>query len=81
MIIGAPGESWDNRLIEINAPADLPIMGIRFEPVNSQDDLLGFCLDDMSWELVPEPSSVLALGGGILGLAGLLVRRRVSRLF
>ena len=75
VVIGAPGESWNDEFRQINTTPDLTIESIRFEGVNSQDDLLGFCLDDMTYNLVPEPSSLLALGGG-LGALGLLRRRR-----
>ena len=73
--IGTLGESWDNRFVEISTTPDLPISIIAFEGVSSPDDLLGFCLDDMTITLIPEPSSLLALGGG-LGALGLLHRRR-----
>lgn len=33
-------------------------------------------LDDMNVELVPEPGSLMALGTGLIGLAGFVVRRR-----
>ena len=75
-VIGAEGKSWDNRLIDLSTTPDLPFELIRFEGVNSPDDLLGFCLDDMTITLVPEPSSLLALAGGLMGLGGLLLRRR-----
>ena len=74
-IIGAPGESWRNEFRQINTTSELPIELINFEGVNSSNDLLGFCLDDMTFTLVPEPSSLLALGAG-LGALGLLRRRR-----
>ena len=75
-VIGAEGESWDNRLIDLSTTPDLPFELIRFEGVNSPDDLLGFCLDDMTITLVPEPSSLLALAGGLAALGFPLIRRR-----
>ena len=74
--IGGVGESWDNRYLAISTTPNLPFELLKFEGVNSADDLLGFCADDMTITLVPEPSSLLALGGGSMGLAGLAVRRR-----
>ena len=79
MVIGAQGESWNNEPIGISTTPDLPIYGLVFEGVNSDDDLLGFCLDDMTITLVPEPSSLLVLGGGV-GALGLLCRRRTSNI-
>ena len=76
LVVGAAGESWDNRYIEISTTPDVPFDTLRFEGVNSQSDLLGFCLDDMTITLVPEPSSLLALAGGLAGLAGITLRRR-----
>ena len=77
-VIGAIGESWDNRLVALSTTPDLPFELIRFEGVNSPDDLLGFCLDDMTITLVPEPSSLLALAGGLMGL-GLLCKKVNSK--
>ena len=77
-VIGADGESWDNRLVELSTTPDLPFELIEFEGVNSPDDLLGFCLDDMTITLVPEPSSLLALAGGLMGL-GLLCKKVNSK--
>ena len=74
LIIGGPNVSWSNEFREINTTPELSINSIYFEGVNSDEDLLGFCLDDMTITLVPEPSSLLALGSGVLGLWGL--RRR-----
>ena len=79
IVIGVPGESWDNRLIEINTTPDLPFEMLRFEGVNSYADLAGFCLDDMTITLVPEPSSLLALAGGLGALQLALIRRRRNR--
>ena len=77
VVIGAPGESWNNRYVEITYPQSSFEM-LDFEGVNSPDDLLGFCADDMNITYVPEPSSLLALGAGLLPLA-VGVRRRCRR--
>jgi hypothetical protein len=74
-VIGAEGESWDNTRVELSTTPDLPFELIRFEGVNSPDDLTGFCLDDMTITLIPEPSSLLALAGGLAAL-GFLRRRK-----
>jgi hypothetical protein len=76
VIIGAPGEAWNNRLVEISTSPDQPFDTLDLSGVNSPDDLLGFCADDLTVNLIPEPSSLLALGGGLMGLG--LLRRRVT---
>ena len=73
--IGSPGESWNNVYAEINSPEG-SIRGVRFEGVSSPDALLHFAADDMTIVPVPEPSSLLALASGFLGLSGLALRRR-----
>lgn len=74
-IIGASGESWNNRYVEVANPGHVFNM-IWIEGVNSQDDLLGFCLDDMTVTPVPEPSSMLVLASGIAGLGGIAFKRK-----
>jgi hypothetical protein len=72
--VGAAGGSWDNHYSEIIS-TDAPFYKLIFEGVNSPNDLLGFCIDDMTITYVPEPSSVLALCAGI-GAMGAVIRRR-----
>ena len=72
--IGAPGQSWDNVYMEITSP-DVPFNELMFRGVSSPNDLLGFCMDDMTITYVPEPSSLLALCAGI-GAMGAVIRRR-----
>ena len=79
VVIGGPGESWNNRLVEIRTTGGLPFSMIALGGVSSPDDFLGFCLDDMTINLIPEPSSLLALGAG-LGALGLAIRRRTSNI-
>lgn len=71
-LIGAPGESWDNVSVEIASAAG-EIHFVHFGWVNSPDDRLGFCVDDMTIIPVPEPSALAAL---LCGLGGVLLRRR-----
>ena len=76
VIIGTADGAWENVPVEISTAPDHPFFELDFEPVNSPDDLLGFCADDMTITLVPEPSSLLALAGALMGLGGLALRRR-----
>jgi hypothetical protein len=73
-VIGAPGESWNNRYVEISSPGH-SFSELQFEGVKSSSDLQGFCMDDMTIDYVPEPSSLLALAAG-LGALGVFIRRR-----
>ena len=77
IVIGSPGQSWDNVYVEIDSP-DVPFYKLVFRGVNSPNDLLGFCMDDMTITYVPEPSSLLALCAGI-GAMGAGIRRRRGR--
>ena len=72
VVIGAPGESWDNRYVEIGSSSH-PFNELQFEGVNSRTELLGFGLDDMTITPVPEPGGMLCL---VVGVIGVLVRRR-----
>ena len=72
--IGGTGESWDNRYIEVDSPTGA-INSVGFEAVSS-GALSGFCLDDLSVTPVPEPSSLAALFCGLVGVGGVVVRRR-----
>jgi len=74
-LIGATGESWTNRYVEITSEPE-EIAFVHISGVTSQDDRYHFCLDDLTIVPVPEPSSLLALGSGVLALAGLALRRR-----
>lgn len=76
VVIGASGESWNNGYIEMSAAPGLSFEMLEFAGVNSPDELLHFCADDMTIVPVPEPSALLALAGG-LGVFGLpFIRRR-----
>lgn len=70
ILIGAAGESWDNEYVQISSTKGIGI--VVFRPVTT-DALLHFCADDMNMEFVPEPSSFLVLG---TGLVPLLLRRQ-----
>jgi hypothetical protein len=75
VVIGDANDSWNNRYVEISSPG-VVFNHLEFEGVNSTSDLLGFCADDMTITPVPEPSSILALIGGIAGIGGFALRRR-----
>ena len=75
VVIGDSGQPWDNQYVEIDSPNGL-INYLKFEGVNSPDDLLGFCADDMTVEPVPEPSSLAALAFGLLPIGVAAIRRR-----
>ena len=76
-VIGGLGESWDNRYVEIRPSSpQYSFEEIVIESVNSPSDLTGFCADDMTITLVPEPSSLLALAGGLVALGLPVIRRK-----
>ncbi len=51
---------------------DRIVLGLGFSGLERQDGYV----DDVSYSLVPEPDSTLALTGGLLGFVGLVRRRR-----
>ncbi len=73
-IVGAPGTSWQNVYVEIVGSPD-PIRYVDFMPV-TDGALQHFCLDDLTIEFIPEPSSLAALGLALAMGAG---ARRVGR--
>ena len=72
--IGAAGESWNNRYVEISSPAG-DITSISFLPT-TPGSLGHFCMDDITIEPVPEPCSLAALALGLAPVAGHVIRRR-----
>lgn len=72
--IGAPGGAWSNTYAEIHSPAG-QISIVELRPVTT-DALSHFCADDITVTFVPEPSSLLALGSGLVALGLPWLRRR-----
>ena len=70
--VGAVGESWNNRYVEI-ASAEGLIDLVMLHSVSSDDALLHYSADDMTIIPVPAPASLLGLA---TGLAALALRRR-----
>ena len=76
VVVGASGESWNNRYVEITAGPGQSFEWLEFAGVNSQDDLLHFCADDMTIIPVPEPGGLIGLASGLGALALPALRRR-----
>lgn len=76
--IGTLDGSWDNVYAEVRSTQG-SIWGVGFEGVSSPDALFHFAADDMTIVPVPEPSSLLALAGGLGALGFPLIRRRRGR--
>lgn len=72
--IGAEGESWNDRYVELNATD--PFWKVVFSPIGQLNPQLYFSMDDLKLTPVPEPSSVAVLGAGLLPLGFSLRRRR-----
>lgn len=73
VVIGGPGQSWNNSYVQINS-SGTPFDSLYFESISSSG-LGGFCVDNMTVNLVPEPSSLLTLLAGLGGF-GVMLRRR-----
>jgi len=72
-LIGSQGGSWNNKYVRLDYAAGIREM--EFEAVTA-DALVHFCVDDLTINFVPEPSSLLALSAFLAPLAGLAIRRR-----
>jgi hypothetical protein len=74
VLVGAPGESWTNRYVELRA--DTPMRGVHFWNVSSDQALFQYSADDITIEFTPEPSSLAALSLALAGIGIGAVRRR-----
>jgi hypothetical protein len=73
---GAPCSSALNIDTEFGLPAPFPTLGIDGSVQGSSGTVLAYNADDPGkWTSVPEPSSLLMFGAGILGLAGFSLKR------
>ena len=79
MLIGGSGELWNNRYVNISAPAGGIIDYFEFDGIKSPENLCYFCADDMTITPVPEPSSFFTLLCGIGGISGMILRRQRNR--
>lgn len=70
VMIGDSEGTWKNVHVQIDSPVGIGI--VEFRPVTT-DALQHFCADDINVNFVPEPTSFLVLG---VGLVPLLLRRR-----
>lgn len=73
VVIGNSGQSWTNVYAELGSPEGIGF--VEFRPVTG-DALLRFCADDITVAWIPEPSSLLALFGGLAGMGRVALRRR-----
>ncbi|MCE5322824.1 PEP-CTERM sorting domain-containing protein [bacterium] len=71
--IGATGESWKNRYVEISSSGDI---GMFVLYSISTDAFHKFCMDDLNVDPVPEPSGFFALLGSLACMGGIAWRRR-----
>jgi hypothetical protein len=76
--IGDVNGTWCNRYVGINSSIAGGFINVCIIGISSPDARYHFAMDDLTIEPVPEPSSILALIGGIAGLGGFALRRRRS---
>ncbi|MEN6358310.1 MAG: PEP-CTERM sorting domain-containing protein [Armatimonadota bacterium] len=74
--IGATDVSWDNEYVDLVADDGGVIDYIKFEGAYTPAARMGFCVDDINVDPVPEPSSILALVSGVIGYGGLVLKRK-----
>jgi PEP-CTERM motif len=73
---GSPCSSAINIDTEFGLPSPIVTLGFDGSSQGSGGTVLAYNTDDPGkWTGVPEPSSLLMLGAGILGLAGLSIKR------
>lgn len=77
--IGESNSSWQNQYVEIKSSSLGDIYCVHIVGISSPDARYKFAMDDLTIEPVPEPSSLAALGLGVLPVAASLRLRRLRR--
>ena len=73
---GDPGSFWKTAATTFEATSSIYTVYLKVGRINEWTPF-GAAFDNVSiTEVVPEPSSILALGAGLMGMAGFVVRRR-----
>lgn len=71
--IGASGKSWNNQYVQLDSADGINLIMFR---ETTTDALEHFCMDDLTVNMVPEPTSILALISGLAGLGRVAWRKR-----